>query len=216
MRNKYKEWDIRYDKLAPVVLKNLEKRHYEAYYCKTKEEALEKALELIPEEHSVGWGGSATCEGIGLQDALRKRGNPLIDRDLAKTPEERVEIMRQALLSDTFIGSTNAMSEDGELVNLDGNGNRVAAMIFGPKQVVLVVGMNKVTKNLDEAIARVRHHAAPTRVQSFPDLNPPCATTGSCIDCTSADSVCCYMSIIRMSRPAKKIKIILIGEDIGF
>ncbi|HDF3883292.1 TPA: lactate utilization protein, partial [Clostridioides difficile] len=132
-----------------------------------------------------------------------------------KTPEERTEIMRQALLCDTFLMSSNAISEDGQLFNIDGNGNRVAAMIFGPKNVIVVAGMNKIVKNIDDAIQRTRTIASPAVVQRFQDVNTPCYINGSCIDCTSPESICAYMVTTRISRPAKKIKVILVGENLG-
>ena len=127
--------------LGEHLVKNLEKRGMAAYYCATKEEAVAKALELIPETDVVAWGGSVSIKEVGLLDVIKKR-NPVIDREIAETPEEKQELMRNALLCDTFLMSSNAISKDGQLVNIDGNGNRVAAMNFGPKQVVMVVGIN--------------------------------------------------------------------------
>ena len=132
--------------LGKSVIKNLAKRNMEGYYCATKEEALSKALELIPETDVVAWGGSVTLDEIGLLAAVKAR-NPVIDRDTAATMEEKVELMRKGLTCDTFLMSTNAMSEDGILVNIDGNGNRVASLIFGPKQVVIIAGVNKIAKD---------------------------------------------------------------------
>jgi len=212
-RNTPKE--MRYDRLGPQVVKALEKRHMAAYYCETKEAALEKALSLIPENDVVSWGGSMSVVGIGLQDALKERGTAVLDRALAKDAEESEATMRQALLCDTFLCSTNAMSEDGILVNMDGIGNRVAAMIFGPKQVVMIVGMNKVVKTEADAISRCRNIAAPINAQRF-GLSTPCAITGACGNCNSPDCICNYMSVIRGCRPAEKIKVILVGEDLGF
>ena len=191
----------RYDKLGPHIVTALKKRYFDAYYCKTRNEALQQILDLIPQNHVVSWGGSETLK--------------VIDRDLAKTPEERTEIMRQALLCDTFLMSSNAISEDGQLFNIDGNGNRVAAMIFGPKNVIVVAGMNKIVKNIDDAIQRTRTVASPAVVQRFQDVNTPCYINGSCIDCTSPESICAYMVTTRISRPAKKIKVILVGENLG-
>ena len=111
--------------------------------------------------------------------------------------------------------SSNAISEDGQLFNIDGNGNRVAAMIFGPKNVIVVAGMNKIVKNIDDAIQRTRTIASPAVVQRFQDVNTPCYINGSCIDCTSPESICAYMVTTRSSRPAKKIKVILVGENLG-
>ena len=201
--------------LGENLVKNLEKRGMAAYYCATKEEAVAKALELIPETDVVAWGGSVSLKEVGLLDVIKKR-NPVIDREIAETPEEKQELMRNALLCDTYLMSSNAISKDGQLVNIDGNGNRVAAMIFGPKQVVMVVGMNKVAGTLEGAIDRARHVAAPINAARFAGLGTPCAKLGTCADCLSPDSICCQMVITRLSRVKGRIKVILVGENIGF
>ncbi|MDO5010539.1 MAG: lactate utilization protein [Intestinibacter bartlettii] len=212
-RNKPKE--IRYDLLGSKVVENLQKRHFEAYYCQTKEDALKKAIELIPENDVVSWGGSVSIDEIGLLNYV-KENRKVIDRDSAKSPEERIELMRQGLLCDTFLMSTNAMTEDGVLVNIDGNGNRVAALCYGPKSVVMIVGINKVCKTLDDAVSRARNIAAPINAQRFNDLKTPCYLKGSCANCKSPESICSQVVITRLSRPASKIKIIVVGEDLGF
>ncbi len=201
--------------LGKAVIANLAKRNMEGYYCATKEEALAKALELIPETDLVAWGGSVSIDEIGLLAAVKAR-NPVVDRDTATTMEEKVELMRKGLTCDTFLMSTNALSEDGILVNIDGNGNRVASLIFGPKQVVIIAGMNKIAKNLDAAVARVRSNAAPINAQRFAGISTPCAKTGVCSNCNSPDCMCCQVVITRHSRQAGRIKIILVGENLGF
>lgn len=205
---------LRYDKLGPNVVKALQKRNFEAYYCPTKEEALYQAIKLIPTNDIVSWGGSISINEIQLLPYVKEH-YPVIDRDTATTTEERLELMRQALLCDTFLMSANAISEDGQLVNIDGNGNRVAAMIYGPKNIIIIAGMNKVVKTLSDAYARARTIAAPSVVQRFPNAKTPCNLTGACTDCLSADSCCAYMVTTRISRPAHKIKVILVGEDLG-
>lgn len=212
-RNKPKE--IRYDLLGAKVVENLQKRHFDAYYCQTKEDALKKAIELIPENDVVSWGGSVSIDEIGLLNYV-KENRKVIDRDSAKSPEERASLMRQALLCDTFLMSTNAMTEDGVLVNIDGNGNRVAALCYGPKSVVMIVGVNKVCKTLDDAISRARNIAAPINIQRFNDLKTPCYLKGACANCKSTESICNQVVITRMSRPVSKIKIVVVGEDLGF
>ena len=142
---------VRNQLLGETLIKNLTRRGFGAYYCATKEEALSKALELIPETDVVAWGGSVSVQEIGLLDAVKKR-NPVIDREKAADLAEKTELMRKSLTCDTFLMSSNAVSKDGQLVNIDGNGNRVAAMIFGPKQVVMIVGMNKVAGTLEGAL----------------------------------------------------------------
>ena len=201
--------------LGKAVIANLAKRNMEGYYCATKEEALQKALELIPATDVVTWGGSVSIDEIGLLAAIKER-NPVIDRDTAATMEEKVEMMRKGLTCDTFLMSTNAMSEDGILVNIDGNGNRVASLIFGPKQVVIIAGVNKITKDLDSAIARARGTAAPVNAQRFAGIRVPCAATGVCANCNAPDCMCCQVVVTRHSRQAGRIKIILVGEPLGF
>lgn len=201
-------------KLGESLVKALKARHFEACYCTDIEEAKQKLIEWIPQEDTVAWGGSQTLAEIGAQEMLRDRGQVLIDRDTAKTPEDRNTLMRQALTADTFLMSSNAITEDGQLVNMDGNGNRAAALVYGPRQVIVVAGLNKVAKDLDAAIARVRGTAAPTNAQRFP-VNTPCKITGVCADCKSPDCICANMVITRLSKPAGKIKVILIGEMLG-
>ncbi len=205
---------MRYDKLGPKVVENLKKRFFDAYYCQTGEEAKELVLSLIPKEDVVGWGGSVTVASLGILDAVKKT-NPVIDRDTASTDAERLEMMRKALLSDTFLMSSNAISEDGQLFNIDGNGNRVAALVFGPKSVIVVAGMNKVVKTVEDAESRARNIAAPTNAQRFP-ITTPCMANGSCADCLSPTSICASMLRTRISKPAGKIKVVLVGENLGF
>lgn len=205
---------LRNEKLGAKVVKAMESRHFEAYYCGTKEEALKKALELIPEGSVVAWGGSVTMNEIGLSEALHNGKYQLIDRDAAP-PEERRKLMRQGLLADYFISGANAVSEDGEIVNIDGMGNRVGAIVYGPDHVVMIAGMNKVAKTLEDAVKRARTIAAPINKQRFGGTTP-CAKTGSCGDCKAEDCICCQMLVTRVCRPAGRIKVILVGEELGF
>ena len=203
-----------YDTSGPNVVKALNKRQFEAYYCSTAAEAMEKVLELIPPEDVVSWGGVATVDQLGIKEKLRQRGQAVIDRDTAKTPDERMAMLHQALGCDTFLMSSNAISEDGQLVNIDGTGNRVAALCFGPRQVIVVAGMNKVAADLDGAVARARHIAAPANAQRFAGKSP-CRVTGQCGNCTSPDCICAQMVITRFCNPAGRIKVVLVGEDLG-
>lgn len=206
---------MRYDKAGPVVAENLKKRHFDAYYCSTREEAVAKVLELIPTEDVVSWGGTLTVDELGIKQLLAQREQKVLDRDTAKDMTERMAIMRAGLTCDTFLTSSNAITQGGELFNIDGNGNRVAAMCFGPKSVVIVAGMNKVVKDMDEAYAQVRNYTAPAVVQRFPAAKTPCNANGLCADCKTPDSCCCYMVETRICRPAGKIKVVLVGEDLG-
>ena len=207
--------EMRNEVLGNRVVKALESRNMEAYYVKTKEAALAKALELIPEGSSISWGGTMSAQEIGLTDALHKGNYDVYDREQVETREEKEKIAHQALNCDFFIGSTNALSEDGVLVNVDGNANRVAAFAYGPKNVLLIVGMNKVVKTEVDAMSRARNEAAPINAQRF-GVNTPCVKNGSCFNCKSPQCICCQILITRFSKVPKRTKIILVDENLGF
>lgn len=204
-----------FEKRANILVKNLKSRHFDAYYCATKEEALAKALELIPEGASVGWGGVMSAHEIGLIDALNHGNYRAIDRDKCLTAEAKEQAMREAHFADYFLTSANALSMDGEMVNIDGYGNRVAAIICGPKNVLVIAGMNKVCDTLEAAVTRARTVAAPMNQQRFTSPNP-CGTTGKCCDCKTETCICNHIVITRHSRPVGRIKFILVGEELGF
>ena len=204
-----------YEKRGAILVKNLKSRHFDAYYCATKEEALEKALELIPNGATVGWGGVLSAHQIGLVEALHQGDYRPIDRDKCETPEEKLQAAKDSMFADVFLTGANALSLDGEMVNIDGTGNRVAAIIYGPKMVLVVAGMNKVEDTLDAAMIRARTVAAPMNKQRF-DLQTPCEVTGTCGDCKSEGCICNQILITRNSKPAGRIKMILVGEDLGF
>lgn len=203
------------EKRAQVLIRNLQQRQFEAYYCPDKASALEKALELIPEGSTVGWGGCMSAEAIGLVDAVRNGNYTVIDRDAAPTPEERKRRMRNCLLADVFLTGANAISLDGQMVNIDGNGNRVAAIVYGPDSILVIAGMNKVVDTLEDAVKRARTIAAPLNQQRFPNQTP-CQITGSCADCKSPECICNQILITRNCRPAGRIKFILVGEELGY
>ena len=207
--------EMRNEVLGNRVVKALESRNMEAYYVKTKEAALAKALELSPEGSSISWGGTMSAQEIGLTDALHKGKYDVYDREQVETREEKEKIAHQALNCDFFIGSTNALSEDGVLVNVDGNANRVAAFAYGPKNVLLIVGMNKVVKTEADAMSRARNEAAPINAQRF-GVNTPCVKNGSCFNCKSPQCICCQILITRFSKVPKRTKIILVDENLGF
>lgn len=203
-----------YEKRAAILVKNLKSRHFEAYYCPDKASALETALTLIPEGSSVGWGGAMSAEQIGLIDAVRNGSYQVLDRDMAKTPEERIEIQKKCLLCDVFLTGANGLSIDGQMVNIDGNGNRAGAIVYGPEHVIVIAGMNKVEDTLEAAVRRARTVAAPANQQRFL-LNNPCTVTGTCADCKSEQCICNQIVITRNCRPAGRIQFILVGEDLG-
>jgi hypothetical protein len=206
---------LRNQKLGAKVVKALKSRFFDAWYFDEPSEALDKILSLIPAGHIVSWGGSMTLGELGVTERVALEGYRVIDRDKAADRQERFELMRQALLCDTFLTGCNAISEDGQLVNIDGFGNRVAAMTFGPGQVIVAAGMNKIAKTLDDAVVRARTIAAPSNTQRFPDSKTPCNETGSCADCKSPDSICSFFVTTRLCKPAGRIKVILVGRDLG-
>ena len=197
------------------LVKALKSRNMEAYLVDTKEDALKKALELIPEGSSIGWGGSASIEEIGLKSAVKNGNYAVIDREQSSSKEEAEKLMRAIFFCDYFLASSNAVSEDGILVNIDGNSNRVAALCYGPKHVVMIIGMNKVVKSVEDAMSRARNTAAPLNAQRF-DIDTPCKKTGCCYDCKKPDTVCCQILITRYSSHVGRIKVILVEEDLGF
>lgn len=206
--------EMRNEVLANRVVKNLESRNMEAYFVKTKEEALKKALELIPEGSSISWGGTASAKEIGLLDAVHEGNYEVYDREEAQTPELKNEIAHKALDCDFFIGSTNALAENGVMVNIDGNANRVAAISYGPENVLMIVGMNKIVRSAEDAYARAKYVAAPINGQRFEGL--PCAKIGVCSNCKSPKSICCQTLITRFSHVPNRIKVILVNEELGF
>lgn len=202
-------------KLAQKVIKGLQSRNMEGFYAENKEEALELALGMIEKGASVGWGGSASIEDIGLKKAICEGDYIVYNRDVCKDAVEKRETEIKIMGADYFLCSSNAITEDGVLINIDGNSNRVAAIAYGPKYVVMIVGMNKVAKDEDAAMYRARNIAAPANAQRF-ELNTPCKTTGSCANCKSVDSICCQFLMTRFSRHKGRIKVILVNEDMGY
>ena len=202
----------RNDLLAEGVLKGLKSRNMTGYYVQTREEALEKALELIPEGSSISMGGCVSAREIGLVDALKSDRYNFIDRDNFK---DKREAALKAYDCDVFLASANAMTHNGILINIDGNSNRVSAIAFGPKKVIFIVGMNKLAPDVDSAMKRARNVAAPINVQRF-GLKTPCTKTGSCMDCLSPDTICCQFLITRVSRHPGRIHVILVNDDLGY
>ena len=197
---------------AQTIIKDLESRNMTGYYAATKEEALKKALELIPEGSSVTMGGAMSAHEIGLVEAVKNGNYNFIDRDAM---EDKRAAMLAAYDADVFLASVNAMTQDGVLVNIDGNANRVSAIAQGPKKVLFIVGMNKVCDDVDGAMKRARNVAAPINAQRF-GLSTPCAKTGSCMNCKSPDTICCQFLITRFSRHKDRIHVILVNDELGF
>ncbi|MBR3401331.1 MAG: lactate utilization protein [Parasporobacterium sp.] len=198
--------------LAQKVIKGLESRNMTGYYAASREEAKELALSLIPEGSTVSMGGAMSAHEIGLVQALKEGNYSFIDRD---EYEDKRKAMLLAYDADVFLSSTNAMTEDGVLVNIDGNSNRVSAIAQGPRKVLFIVGMNKVCSDVDGAMKRARNVAAPTNAQRF-GISTPCAKTGSCMNCKSPETICCQFLITRYSRHKDRIHVILVNDMLGF
>jgi len=211
------EW---YDQqIVERTLKALSNNGFEVLHVPDKEEAISSVLKLVPKDAVVGLGGSVTLREMGLPEALRDRGNEVADhweaRERGASAEEVLEIRRTQLNSDVFITSTNALTERGELVNIDGGGQRVAAMIFGPRKVIVVAGVNKITGDLEEGLWRARNVASPMNAKRL-NLRTPCATTGVCSDCSSEDRICNATTIIQRRPRNVDATVIIVGENLGY
>lgn len=202
--------------LAEKMIKNLNRRNMEAFYCPTGKDAVKKVSELIEDGNSVTWGGSMTVRDLGIPDALRSRGTlEIFDRDTVESPEAVKEIYLRAFTADVYLTSANAISEDGVIVNIDGNGNRVAAITWGPKKVIFIIGMNKVAQTVEDALARARSIASPINAQRF-DIKTPCKIDGACHNCNAPESICSYVHFLRNSRNKGRHIVVLVGEDLGY
>lgn len=199
-----------------TVIKNFEKRNITGHYCDTAAEAVDKILELTPEGSEVSWGGSATLNEIGIKDVL-KDGNYIVNDAMAISDAAKaLEARRRSLLSDVFLASANAVTMDGEIVNIDGKGNRVAAIIFGPKKVILVVGANKLVRSEADAVDRIKNDACPPNCVRL-GKQTPCAITGKCGDClTRGETVCGHTVTTRFSSIDDRLHVILVNENLGF
>ncbi len=207
-----------YENQAATIIKRLNARKMEGYYCATVDEAKAKLVELISagdgSKKSVAYGGSMTLDENGFKDAIKAAGHELVVRENYKTPEELKQCKALQINSDVFILSTNAITLDGELVNIDARGNRVSFLIYGPDSVIVVAGMNKVVANVEDAIRRVRTVAAPPNCNRL-SSNTPCAQTGKCGDCLT-NSICANIVVTRTSMIPNRIKVILVGDVLGY
>ncbi len=198
--------------LAQTVIKGLNSRNMGGYYAEDKKAALQIALSLIPEGSTVTMGGCTSAREIGLVDALVDGNYNFIDRDKM---EDKRAAMLAAYDADFYLTSANALTDDGIMVNIDGNANRVSAIAQGPKKVIVIAGMNKICGDLDSAMKRARNTAAPINAQRF-GLSTPCAKTGKCFDCKSPDTICCQFLITRFSKHTDRIHVILVNDNLGF
>lgn len=197
------------------IKENFKERNIEVSFFKNLSEAKLQILNLININDTVGIGHSATLQAMDITNELIKRGNSVFDKELAKDKEECKVIKKKALLTDWYITGSNAISFDGRIVNVDHSGNRVAAINFGPDKVIIVVGQNKITNNLEEAISRVKNIACPKNAKRA-GFNPPCVTLNKCVDCKSKERVCNCLSIIEGQADRDRIKLFIIEDDLGF
>lgn len=210
-----------YKNQAETIIKNLAKRKMQGFYCENVEDAKKKLVELLAQsgdntssKKTVGYGGSMTLDENGFKDAVKAAGHELIIRENYKTAEELKECKSKLVNADAFLMSTNAITLDGELVNIDGRGNRVSFLIYGPESVIIIAGMNKVVSNIEDGIRRVRNVATPPNCVRL-NCKTPCAVTGKCGECFG-DSICCQFVVTRMSRVPDRIKVILVGQELGY
>ena len=204
-----------FEKLAENVIKNLEKRNMEGYYFADSKSCVEAIMNMIPEGSVVSWGGSMTLNETGMMDALKSSNLTLIDRMSAKTPQEMREIFAKTVMADYYFMSTNAITNDCILINIDGNANRVACLTHGPSHVIMLVGRNKFTASVEAGVERVRTMACPPNAVRL-NRNIPCGLTGSCHDCLSPECFCNQIVITRRSGHTGRIKVFLINEDLGY
>lgn len=204
-----------YANQAESIIEKFNIRGIEGYYCATGEEALAKAKRFLTPGCSISWGGSMSVEEIGLLDYVKTADYTVYDRSLAKTEEEKNEIYSKTVTADFFLMSSNAVTLDGQLVNIDGMGNRVACLCYGPKNIIMIVGMNKVVPDVKTAVERIRNFATPPNVVRL-NMKTPCAEYGRCGDCLADDCICCEIVVTRKSRVPGRIKVILVGEELGY
>ena len=198
------------------AMKALEANRMKPYFVQSREELHELIRSLVRNDRLITAGGSMTLKESGVTDLLMNEfGGAYIDRSAGKDRADVEEIMRKAFISDTFLCSSNAVTENGELYNVDGNGNRVSAMIFGPKQVIVVVGVNKLVKDIPEAVRRVETVAAPKNTVRL-DCGTPCTKTGECVHCHSDKRICCSFVTLRQQRVPDRIKVIFVNESLGY
>ena len=204
-----------YKKQATSIINKLKARKMEGYYCENVAEAKEKLKELLGDKSlSVAYGGSMTIDDNGFKDVVHDAGHYLVVREEYKTEEEIKELNAKTINADVFLMSTNAITLDGELVNIDGRGNRLAFLMYGPKSVIVIAGMNKVVTNVEDGLARIRNFAAPPNTVRL-NRDTPCAKTGQCGHCLE-NSICCQLLVTRDSTIPKRIKVILVGEELGY
>jgi hypothetical protein len=204
-----------YETLADTIIEKFNKRGIEGYYCDNAGEALLTAKRFLTPGCSISWGGSQTLEEIGLLDELKASDFIIYDRTIPKTPEEKALMYSKTVTADYYFMSSNAITIDGQLVNIDGSGNRVACLITGPKNVIIIAGMNKIVTDVTTGMERVRNMATPPNAIRL-EAKTPCSELGKCTNCLVDDCLCCEIVITRKSRIPGRIKVILVGEELGY
>ena len=209
-----KNWH--YEANARMACESLKGNGFDAVYVATGAEALAKLMEFVKPGMKVGFGGSMTVKSLGAQAAVAEAGAEILDHGVPGLDQERkMEILRAQLTCDLFVSGTNALTLDGELLNVDGNGNRVAALSFGPRKMVVIAGANKIVRDLDEAFARVESIAAPMNNRRL-DRPNPCVKTGTCMDCHGTTRICRIYSILERKPFLSDFTVIVVGESLGF
>ncbi len=203
------------EKLISTLIENLSKRNIKGLYFKDLNETKKAVLQIIPQNLTVGIGNSRTLKDMNISQELNKRGNIVYDKTFAKSKEESKELKKKSLITDWYISGSNAISMDGHIVNIDHSGNRVAALTYGPEKVIIVIGTNKITKSLDEAIFRSRNHSAPLNAKRA-GFNPPCIELGKCSDCKTKERVCYYLSIIEGQYIDDRMYVFIVNQELGF
>jgi hypothetical protein len=206
---------IYYENLADSIIEKFNKRGIEGYYCENAADALLTAKRFLTPGCSISWGGSETLNEIGLLEELIASDHIIYDRNTATTPEEKSAMYSRIVTSDYFFMSSNAITIDGHLLNIDGSGNRVACLITGPKNVIIIAGMNKIVTDITSGIDRIRNMASPPNAVRL-GYKTPCAELGKCTNCLTDDCMCCEVVITRKSRIPGRIKVMLVGEELGY
>lgn len=201
---------------APSIIAELKKRNMEGYYFENRKEMIQKILSMLPENGTVAWGGSESFTESGMLAALQKGNYQLIDRALAVTDDEKRSLYGRTVMADAYFMSSNAITYDGILLNIDGSGNRLACLMHGPKEVYVIVGMNKFTKTVEAGIERIRNLASPANVQRLGNRKTPCYQTGLCTDCLSPGCICSHLVITRRSLLPGRIKVFMVAENLGY
>ncbi len=209
-----KQWWI--EERAKRAIEKLKAHDFQAIFLKTKEEASEEILKHISKNLKIGVGGSVTIRELGILERLKSQGNIVLDHWVpGLTKDESLELRKSQMTSDLFLSSVNAITLNGEIVNIDGIGNRACSVTFGPQKVILVVGYNKIVENFDEAIKRIRNISAPLNARRL-NIDVPCAKTGRCVDCNSPNRICRAIVILERKPSLTDILVILVGEELGF